>query len=226
MIICAMADQHGYLDSLHVPPCDLLLHAGDVCPDFERGTAWGTSKQIDWYLTRWRTWLKRQPVKRAAVTWGNHDFITTEVDEHVHLDETVVIAIHGIPVSIWFSPWSKEFHGWAWMKDETHLAQRYDRIPFGTDIIVSHSPPYGYGDFVKGDQGKRDPHQGSKALLAAIDRVRPSIVICGHIHEGVGKSVHTVQSADSTKQHVVTIYNASVVDENYRLAREPVQIEL
>jgi hypothetical protein len=79
-------------------------------------------------------------------------------------------------------------------------------IPEGTDIVVSHQPPYGCGD-----RGL-----GSHELRAAIRRVKPRLVICGHIHEGFGRF----------GCEGVTVYNVSVVDEQYRLVHEPTLIEL
>ena len=49
-----------------------------------------------------------------------------------------------------------------------------------------------------------------------MDRVRPKIVVCGHIHEGYGQF-----ERDGT-----LIFNVSVVDEHYRLVRGPTVIDL
>jgi Icc-related predicted phosphoesterase len=57
---------------------------------------------------------------------------------------------------------------------------------------------------------------GSRELLATIDRVRPKIVVSGHIHEGYGQF-----ERNSTR-----IYNVSVVDEYYQLVRGPTIIDL
>ena len=43
-------------------------------------------------------------------------------------------------------------------------------------VLVSHSPPYGHVDKAAGT------HLGSHAVLETIERVEPSLVICGHIH--------------------------------------------
>ena len=74
------------------------------------------------------------------------------------------------------------------------------------DILVSHQPPYGCGDF----------GLGSVELRAAIRRVKPKLVICGHIHDGFGRF-----ECDGT-----TVYNVSVVDEAYRLVHTPTIIDL
>lgn len=231
MRIYAIADQHGNLE-LKIPPCDLLIHAGDVCRDFAPRTAIGSDRQLIWFDTKWHDWLARQPVERCIVTWGNHDFIYTKRSHAVAVDETVTVD----GVNIWFSPWSKEFNHWAWMKEDADLLAIYDRIPAGTDIIVSHQPPYGYGDTVDvryllpGDGGDR--HQGSRSLLAAIDRVKPRAVICGHIHSGYGKYARnylTPETAEAETPDVaatVTIYNVAVVNEDYQLVRGATEIVL
>jgi Icc-related predicted phosphoesterase len=104
---------------------------------------------------------------------------------------------------------------WAFMKDPEDLVRCYAAIPVGTDVVVSHCPPCGYGDSI--DRRARKPeHLGSRELLAAIDRVRPRLVICGHIHGGHGRYEHDG----------IPIYNVSVVDEQYRLVHEPTLIDV
>ena len=50
--------------------------------------------------------------------------------------------------------------------------------PFAAaDILISHSPPFGIGDVL--EDGRR---VGSTALRAAIERLSPRLVFCGHIH--------------------------------------------
>ena len=48
-------------------------------------------------------------------------------------------------------------------------------------VLVSHSPPYGHLDKAGGRQ------LGSHAVLGAIERASPRLVVCGHIHACWGK---------------------------------------
>ena len=50
-------------------------------------------------------------------------------------------------------------------------------------ILVSHSPPLGTVD-----ESSRGEHLGSKAVAETVQRCRPALVICGHIHESAGRS--------------------------------------
>lgn len=51
----------------------------------------------------------------------------------------------------------------------------------GPTIFVSHQPPYNTRcDLTRGR------HVGSHVVRAAIERHQPDLVLCGHIHEGIG----------------------------------------
>ena len=64
------------------------------------------------------------------------------------------------------------------------------RVPDDTDILVVHGPPALYGD----SDGERGPTgvvkvKGDGFLLREIRRVKPKMVVCGHIHGAFGLAV-------------------------------------
>jgi hypothetical protein len=59
-------------------------------------------------------------------------------------------------------------------------------------------------------------HLGSRELLAAVKRVRPKLVICGHIHDGHGRF-----DCDG-----IPVYNVTLVDEQYRPVWSPTVIDI
>lgn len=74
-----------------------------------------------------------------------------------------------------------EYLSWAFNlpRGESCL-QKWNLIPDDTDVLITHSPPLGYGDLC---------HTGIRAgcveLLSTIQqRVKPKYHIFGHIHEG------------------------------------------
>jgi len=72
------------------------------------------------------------------------------------------------------------FGSWSFDLDEERAAALLDGCPEGA-VLVSHSPPFGHVDSARGG------HRGSRSVLEAVRRARPSLVVCGHIHECWGQ---------------------------------------
>lgn len=231
MRIVALSDLHGYLPT--VPTCDLLIVAGDLCVDRigRSHAAVAHDQQERWFDRYMRPWFATAPAAHKVMTWGNHDWCgedgnfgddvpgraTPGAVQILVDEETSVPHVGGSgSLRIWGTPWSNAFGDWAFMKRPDELADIYAGIPEGIDILMSHQPPLGYGDLTVLRGAGQSEHHGSCELLAAIKRVRPKLVICGHIHEGHGR--HEYDG--------IPIYNVSVVDEQFRLVHEPTVIEI
>jgi Icc-related predicted phosphoesterase len=74
------------------------------------------------------------------------------------------------------TPWD-----WSFDLDEENAERMLASCPEGA-VLVSHSPPRGHCDVSGAGE-----HLGSTAVLAAIEAKRPSVVLCGHIHESWGE---------------------------------------
>jgi Icc-related predicted phosphoesterase len=79
----------------------------------------------------------------------------------------------GVPVT--------PFGSWSYDLSEEQAAALLAACPTGC-VLVSHSPPKGAVDV-----NSRGRSLGSVAVRDAIERVRPRLVICGHIHASAGQ---------------------------------------
>jgi Icc-related predicted phosphoesterase len=138
--IVAISDMHGQLPQPQtIPDSDILLIAGDVCC---HGKA---PAQLHWLNSKFRNWLKK--VDRPVIaTAGNHDWaMYDELDKVRKLnlpwtylqDEATVY--NGL--TVYASPWQKEFFSWAFNLNEHELMGKWNLIPDETDILICHSPP-------------------------------------------------------------------------------------
>jgi hypothetical protein len=212
MRIVAVSDLHGFLPP--IPPCDLLLLAGDVTPVRDHRLPY----QAEWLNTEFRAWLAAVPATPTTMRAGNHDFIFQQAPERVPRDlpwtylQDCGTTFEGL--RLWGTPWQPWFHDWAFNLHEPELAPKWALIPPGTDILVLHGPPFGLGDGVPERDGIR--RCGSPSLLARIEAIRPRLVVYGHIHPGAG--VYPL--------HGTTLANVSLLDDGYDLVNEPAVFHL
>jgi Icc-related predicted phosphoesterase len=80
-------------------------------------------------------------------------------------------AFWGLGAGVPITPWD-----WSFDLDEQRAADMLADCPEGA-VLVLHSPP----------RGHVDNGLGSEAILRAIERVRPPLAVCGHIHECWGQ---------------------------------------
>lgn len=187
----------------------MLVIAGDIC-----GGVGGEYGQAQFLDNEFREWLEYAPATAIVATWGNHDWIgqargrtVPHLPWHLLVDSGVEIA----GVKFWGTPWQPWFHDWAFNATEEELDQHFAKIPEGTDVLVSHGPPYGYGDL--NNSGHRC---GSKALYKHILRVKPQLVVCGHIHEAYGEYAFNGTS----------VVNAAQVNHRYERTRGAIEWQL
>jgi len=204
MKIACISDTHGQLpDSL--PKHDILVHAGDICPNFTGNEEYN---QEQWLKTVFLGWCKNNDVKHCLGVYGNHDFVGHKLKNYVTSRFSLFESInygeyYGIKWG--FCPYSLLCDGWAFGLNEAGLKEKFDAIP-PVDILVTHGPGKWHGD-----------HNGwgSYALLHYIEQKRPKLVVCGHIHEGRG--IHHYEGT--------TIINCALLNEHYKLVNKPIVIE-
>lgn len=208
MKIAAVSDLHGFLPE--IPECDYLIIAGDIC---------GSSKLIAqkrFINNEFMSWLRKLNTRKNIVVAGNHDLIFQDAPYMIDNwpDNTVYLQDSGCEIDgliVYGTPWQREFCNWAFNLPEKKLQYVWDNIPEDVDILVTHSPPYGYGDF--NYEGEK---LGSPSLTARIEKIQPKYHFFGHIHEGYG-----VYKCGCT-----ICANVSLVDRFYQPCNKIMEFEL
>jgi 3',5'-cyclic AMP phosphodiesterase CpdA len=222
MKIIATSDLHGKLPE--IPPCDILIIAGDVCPVWDHTVRF----QLDWLGGTFRQWLESIEANYIVGIAGNHDFVFEKWPDQVEeldlpwtylLDEQQPFLNFGetgvTALKIYGTPWVPNLSYWAFHDDDAGLDARFAAIPENTDIVVSHGPPMGYCDLTVPKFGS--VHAGFPGTNDMLERVKPKALICGHIHEGYGVAKHPSGA---------TIYNVSHNTENYKPINDPLVVRL
>jgi hypothetical protein len=175
-IICT-ADLHEHL--VDIPACDLRLIAGDVSFASKGDLA---AKHA--YLGGdFRPWLDRISLRRSGARAGNHDQ----------------------SIEAWGTPWKPWFHELGVQR----AAPPWRAVPRvqvrgdsgGHRHRHGARPARGYGD-----RTSAGANVGSTSMAATLERVRPRLMVCGHIHEASGRY----------RLGETEVINASLVDARYR----------
>ena len=174
-----ISDTHGHHDMLQVPPGDVLIHAGDF-------TRYGRHDDV----IAFNQWLGTLPHAFKFVILGNHEsnsawvkggapytqarcmlsFATLLVNEsaevpiahEAHDNDVMPLRLFGT--------------NFAWPMAEGEDHPNYSLIPKDTDVLITHGPP----------KGNVDGMLGCQSLARHVERVRPKVLVCGHIHEAHG----------------------------------------
>lgn len=222
MVIACVSDLHENL--IEIPQCDILLIAGDLTFGLKHDLV----AQQKFLYTDFRHWVDTVPAEHVVAVAGNHEQnvekwgwpVMDNWPDNFHYLQDEGIELDGL--KIWGTPWQPWFYSWAFNAPENNgeafLAAKYDLIPYDTDIVISHAPPYGYGDRVGDQRDLRAERVGSRALTAALRRINPRLVVCGHVHAGTGDyQLHGKQTR---------IINAAVVNARYQVKRGPFMVRL
>lgn len=131
--------------------------------------------------------LLRQITKPTVLVAGNSESTAELVAAcqgwpmaHVLHGSGVVIdgvSFYGIGGGIPVTP----FGAWSYDFSEAEAEVLLTDCPPG-GVLVSHSPPQGAVDL-----SSRGQHIGSTAIRAAVERQKPQLVVCGHIHGSAGQ---------------------------------------
>jgi hypothetical protein len=130
--------------------------------------------------------------------------------QHATYLEDSEVVIEGL--RIWGSPWQPAFFDWAFnLPRGPALRAKWQKIPTGVDILLTHGPPQGILDVVP-----RGDAVGCEELRAELSRIRPRLHVFGHIHHAYGQL-----EADGTRY-----VNAAICDEAYQATHPAIVVDL
>lgn len=225
MKITAISDLHGFLPD-DLPGGHLLILAGDYTR---------ADKVKEW--VEFYQWINKQNYEKIVYIGGNHDgFLSYGCDNVLgdkieyqydkYIEYLCDTGTEFMGYKIWGTPHSLLFPGvnplcTSFMGTENSIGEKFNLIPKGIDILISHSPPYGILDSVRRFGETKSQSAGSKSLRKAVKRVLPMYSFFGHIHEHGNKGWYL-----KTRKEYTFCYNVSYVNRNYEPVNKVLSFEI
>ena len=200
--------KHRHLTN-DLPGGDILIHCGDI-------SSRGYKNEIENFLG-WFDNIKGYEHKIFIA--GNHDFgfqdnpkecveLLKNYPSITYLEDNSII-IDGI--KIYGSPWQPRFHNWAFNVDRGwDIAQKWEKIPQDTDILITHGPLLGILDITNISE-----RVGCEDLYKRVMEIKPKVHAFGHIHSSYG-----MKEIDG-----MTFINASNLGEDYLYQNDPITLD-
>ncbi|GMR58825.1 hypothetical protein PMAYCL1PPCAC_29020, partial [Pristionchus mayeri] len=178
-----------------IPYGDVLIHAGDI-------TTYGDEEN----LIKFNKELGRLPHPHKIVIAGNHELgfdaeedLSQRKDKYegkgiaegwklltncTFLNDSATV-IDG--VTFYGSSWHP-LEGYPFYRTREQLKEKWEGIPEGVDVLITHSPPIGYLDLYPPVE-----RWGCRYLLEKVELLRPLVHVFGHVHycHGVVRNEHT-----------------------------------
>ena len=198
-----LSDSHAMHRCLRVPDGDVLIHAGDFTMFNRR------SSVLDF-----NSWLQDLPHRHKIVVPGNHEFNFNRSKWRDLITGAALLVNEGIEVGgirIWGSPVTPADSGAFGGMTERDRRRIFSAIPEDTDVVITHSPPFGILD----RESLEGEYQGCKEIAEAIQRVQPRLHVFGHIHGAYG-----VEWVGST-----VFVNAALASVGYELTKEAITVD-
>lgn len=231
MKIACASDLHGRLGGPW-PRADVLVLAGDICSNHSRIRSSDAFIQAMWIEEQLRPFLQKlidsETYGDIVLTAGNHDRafdfeLEKSLDAIRDIPNVHFLLDEGVKIDnrlFWGSPWTPWFFGDHWSfnfpdhhvnpaRGRAHARRTWELISDETDVLITHGPPFTILDECS------DGFQAGCPYLAeeVFKRIRPSLHVFGHIHEGYG----------AVTKDGIQFVNASVCTLEYR-PTNPIQV--
>jgi Predicted phosphoesterases, related to the Icc protein len=196
MKILHISDTHNKHRSLQsLPPADMIIHSGDI-------SFAGSEDEILDFIE----WFAALPYKYKIFIAGNHDDCLFEAKIDGLPEDCFYLCNSGVAIE------GLKLYGVPMFMNDA-ISGNHDKnirkIPAGTDILITHEPPYCILDYAA------NINYGDRNLLVSILKIRPKYHLFGHIHDAYG-----IEKAEST-----TFVNAAILNAHYEIANEPMLLE-
>ena len=210
MEIMCISDTHS-LKTSSLLEADVLVVAGDFCN-------YGDISEV----CEFNELLNSFDCSNKIVVAGNHDVIFEDnkslavqsLQNATYLQDSSIIIDN---IKFYGSPWQPKYGNWAFnLAKREELKERWDLIPNDTDVLITHSPPFGILDNTGKKKNGKIQKLGCKELMKAVRRIKPKLHVFGHIHGSYG--IFEKKWKDGSK---TTFINASICTEDYTPINRP-----
>jgi predicted phosphodiesterase len=222
--IWTLSDLHGELIEPPKQEFDVVIIAGDICPDFDKDLSQNAFYQLRWINTAFRMWCKSIE-KPIIVTWGNHDSVGAFLPDDINFADNVTLLLDSGTsfrgINIWGTPRTPRYGTFCFTAEDQELTRYWDLIPDDTQLLICHGPFWGVNDTVSRYNRVTGldylTNDGSKTLLTRVNQLKLHLFICGHLHN-INNKKHISHSGTSCVNVAIRDDDYNIVNRGYILS--------